>query len=93
MKILFLIPVLFLAGSLVACNETKPLVNKQTNNPEINVSVLFEIDGCKVYRFYDDGRNRYFTNCDGRTISEHTENCGRNCTKTLSDDIETRNLK
>lgn len=36
-----------------------------TNNPNFNVELLFEHDGCKVYRFSDAGRSRYFSNCQG----------------------------
>lgn len=36
-----------------------------TNNPSFNLELLFEVDGCKVYRFVDGGRSRYFTTCQG----------------------------
>lgn len=36
-----------------------------TNNDSFKVELLFEVEGCKVYRFIDGGRNRYFTNCQG----------------------------
>jgi Domain of unknown function (DUF4884) len=35
-----------------------------TNNSSFQVELLFEVDGCKVYRFWDGG-NRYFTQCSG----------------------------
>lgn len=37
----------------------------KTDNRSFDVELLFEIDGCKVYRFYDEGRSRYFTTCSG----------------------------
>lgn len=43
------------------------------------VSRLFEVDGCRVYRFVDAGNYRYFTNCSGST--EWKESCGKNCTR------------
>lgn len=43
------------------------------------VSRLFEVDGCRVYRFVDVGTYRYFTNCSGST--EWKESCGKNCTR------------
>jgi hypothetical protein len=35
------------------------------------VEYLFDKDGIKVYRFYDNGRTHYFTT-GGETISTHT---------------------
>ena len=49
---------------LVSC-KNEALEKKQTTNDEFNVELLFEVDGCKVYRFQDASRNRYFTNCKG----------------------------
>ncbi len=39
------------------------------NNSTYNVSYLFEYEGIKVYRFYDNGRYVYFTNCNGEVTS------------------------
>jgi len=39
---------------------------------EFEVSKLFDVDSCSVYRFYDDGRYRYFTKCVG-AVSSNTE--------------------
>lgn len=36
-----------------------------TTNSEFHVEFLFELDGCKVYRFSDGGYTRYFTSCKG----------------------------
>lgn len=38
------------------------------NNNTYSVEYLFEHDGCKVYRFIDNGQFIYFTNCKGETI-------------------------
>lgn len=35
-----------------------------TNNKNFYVELLFEVDGCKVYRFWDGGY-KYFTTCNG----------------------------
>lgn len=37
----------------------------KTNNNYFEVSFLFEVDGCKVYRFWDGGATYYFTSCQG----------------------------
>lgn len=47
----------------------KPLSKNATNNTDYNVAFLFEYEGCKVYRFYDDGKYIYFTNCAGSVTS------------------------
>lgn len=36
----------------------------KTNNKDFNIELLFEVDGCKVYRFWDYGY-KYFTTCEG----------------------------
>ncbi|MDB5244545.1 MAG: hypothetical protein JWN18_415 [Parcubacteria group bacterium] len=48
---------------LAAC-EKAPLRTESSNNAQINVQLLFEHDGCKIYRFADNGYNLYFTKCD-----------------------------
>lgn len=40
----------------------EPVRKSATSNPEISVGLLFEYDGCKVYRFVDD-RVHYFVRC------------------------------
>lgn len=48
---------------------------------DFNVDKLFTVDGCSVYRFYDGGRNVYFTNCPGQT--QYTQSCGKSCTRSV----------
>ena len=51
---------------LTSCSVNEPLVRaKAQNNNTYQIDYLFEHDGCKVYRFQDDGRYIYFTNCTG----------------------------
>ena len=55
-----------------SCNIYKPLIqSKADNNETYSVDYLFEHEGCKVYRFMDEGRYVYFTNCTG-TVSVAT---------------------
>lgn len=73
---------IFLALVLVSLSCDKEAKEKvETDNKEFNVELLFEIDGCKVYRFVDGGHNRYFTNCNG-SVQWH-ESCGKNCTRAV----------
>lgn len=62
---------------LTSCErEAKEKV--ETSNPLFNVELLFEVDGCKVYRFEDGGRTRYFTTCQGSV--NWSERYGKNST-------------
>ena len=54
--------------------------------------VIREADGCKVYAFKADDRIHYFTRCaDSKTTTEsgYTVNCGKNCTRTETESIQT----
>lgn len=64
MKIRFYLFFLIVAaGLLSACTFQEPISYRPAeNNADYHVSYLFEHDGCKVYRFYDEGRYVYFTN-------------------------------
>lgn len=78
---------LFLVLIIVGC-ESKKVTPVEVTGAKDNFEVvkLFTHDGCTVYRFYDS-RYRYFTNCSGKTMTEYTETCGKNCTSTIPDDI------
>lgn len=53
---------LFFFIGVTSCFSSRPLrVTQSENNATYNVSYLFEHDGCKVYRFYDNGNYVYFT--------------------------------
>ncbi|HBK31659.1 MAG TPA: DUF4884 domain-containing protein [Porphyromonadaceae bacterium] len=52
--------------SMNACFYSQPIVRETPqNNQTYKVDYLFEYEGCKVYRFYDDWAKAYvyFTNC------------------------------
>lgn len=63
--------------------------NLPTSNPEVSVDVLLEVDGYRVYRFHDAGYPRYFVTPTGAVIGSHTQSCGKNCTRTVADEIRT----
>lgn len=53
-----------------ACFSNRPIYNvKAQNNATYKVEYLFEHDGCKIYRFMDNGNYVYFTNCGGDVTS------------------------
>lgn len=53
--------------TLLGC-VSDPVSRSSTNNPEVSVSLLFEHDGVKVYRFFDDGHYVYYTDTSGKTM-------------------------
>lgn len=55
--------------TLTACDAGIP--ESSTTTPGgYSVTRLFTQDECTVYRFFDMGRYRYFTNCGGSTYTQ-----------------------
>ena len=56
--------------------------------------LLSEADGCRVYRFVDNGTH-YFTRCGEHvnTVRHYTESCGKNCTRNRTESITTEGNK
>jgi hypothetical protein len=50
---------------LSACDEVASISTLPTDNPKITVDHLFDHEGCKVYRFKDQGESLYYANCNG----------------------------
>ena len=71
MVIITLLSVFFLSSC-----EKEAKEKVATNNALFNVELLFEVDGCKGYRFQDGGRSRYFSTCQGSV--SWNENHGKN---------------
>lgn len=64
---------LFLFCCIIICGCAKqPKETRQTDNPEVPVELLFEHDGYKIYRFYDDGRYHYYVTPIGSTITDQS---------------------
>ena len=68
---------------LSGCGGT-PEGHPKSSNPSFNVERLFEVDGCRVYRFWDGLAARYFANCPG-SVSWH-RNSGKT---TVPEDVPT----
>jgi hypothetical protein len=73
MRSLLFIAVVATTGCL-----TEPLATVPTNNAGIQVDLLFEHDGCRVYRFRDISYH-YFAKCDGAgpNASILPDQCGK----------------
>lgn len=61
---------------LVACNK-EAQQEVQSSNSEIKLELLFEHEGCKVYRFNDGGRNIYWSDCRGNMQSSYYQSSGK----------------
>ena len=56
--------------------------------------LLSEADGCRVYKFVDNGTH-YFTRCGEQvnTVRHYTESCGKGCTRNRTESITTEGNK
>ena len=54
------------------------------------MQVIHEIDGCKVYRFFD-GSYHYITRCGDKVTTQKNwdESCGKACTKHRTEELVT----
>jgi hypothetical protein len=78
-RLLIAIPVALL---LVACTK-EPISTEASDNPAVPVALLFNHEGCSVYRFEDNGRSHYFTRCgrdDTTTSTAYREQSGKHTT-------------
>ena len=73
-----LLTLLLVYSTLMGCRAAQIPISKQNakNNMTYKVEYLFEHDGCKVYRFYDNGNYVYFTSCKGETTSVLSDSTG-----------------
>jgi hypothetical protein len=75
-----------LAFGISACGKSipqaPPIGIAMTANG-VEVTKLFQYDGCDMYRFSDENQYRYFAKCGihAQVSSEYNENCGKNCTR------------
>ena len=79
MKITYLtiVVALFL---LVSCEERGQKVNNvnyPSQTDDYNVRFLFEVDGIRVYKFYHNGKEVFFTNTNGKTEYTKSSTNGR----------------
>lgn len=67
-----------------ACYVQQPLaVTPSNNNKTYTIDYLFEHDGCKLYRFYDNGHYVYFSNCNNSVISAEKDSTQIKVTTTI----------
>lgn len=78
-KLSILLKPALLIGAVMCCFSCAktPQSVEQSSNSEIQIQLLFEKDGCKVYRFYDCGHAVYFTDCRGKVEYEYYQSNGK----------------
>jgi hypothetical protein len=68
-----------------ACTNKPMSVSHEGIELDFEVELLFEKEGIKMYRFYDNGRYHYYTN-SGETISSYST--GGKFSQTYSENIK-----
>ena len=87
------IAVLIVVGLIWAFEAVFGLSDEQ--KIELRVpQLLSEADGCRVYKFVDNGTH-YFTRCGEQvnTVRHYTESCGKACTRNRTEEIITEGNK
>lgn len=67
-----MLAVVLLSGCMKEGQQTE-----QTSNEGVNVELLFEKDGCKIYRFIDGIHAVYWTDCRGKVESVYQQKNGK----------------
>lgn len=71
-----------IAVALVAGCAKEPESVATVGAGGVQAETLFTHEGCRVYRFSDNGRYVYYTNCSGS--AKWAENCGKNCIRNVN---------
>jgi hypothetical protein len=59
----------------------QPMSRHPTTNPDYDVELLFQHDGCDIYRF-NDFHPVYYAHChDGSATTDQPLGCGRGCVR------------
>lgn len=70
MKNIYAVLVGILVLAISGCS--KPAESVVRAGADFEVGKLFTVDSCTVYRFSDAGYSRYFTNCNGQTMTQQS---------------------
>lgn len=84
--IIFIILIALLQSCCQKSQKVKTVI--PTDNSDYQVSQLFTINGCKIYRFIDAEHYKYFTDCRGSVTSQYSQQEGK-VTLTKTEEIQT----
>ncbi len=74
--------------TLYSC-DGKKAAQETYQHGEFKLELLFEKDGCKMYRFFD-GRTVYWANCEGRIQADYESSNGKSRTTHKEETIITK---
>ncbi len=80
---------LFIALIFAGC-QREAQKEVQSTNQNFSVELLFEVDGCKMYRFSDGGRYIYWSDCKGKTQYNYIEQSGKSQNTIREETITTK---
>ena len=75
------LPLILVLTSLTLSCAKDPVSTQKTNNSDVSIGLLFEHDGCRVYRFMDAGEYIYYVTCGhgAEAATSWERSCGKNC--------------
>lgn len=74
-KTLLLLAIICLYGCETKTSPQQ--ITVEQSNKDYNITLLFEVDSIRVYRFSDGGRDVYFSNSQGRIDYNYTRRVGK----------------
>jgi hypothetical protein len=79
----------FLVVALINSVSDNPEPKETIQNGEYEIELLFEQNGCKMYRFHDNARWVYWSDCQGKTEIKRTESNGKTNSSEYQETITT----
>jgi len=77
-----------LAIAILSCNKGD--AKESTQIGDFKLELLFEQNGCKMYRFEDGRRYIYWSDCQGRVQSDYTTSNGKTSSTHRFESITTK---
>lgn len=84
---------LILVLTVSSCDQPHDLVQETTKEGNYKVDLLFEKDGCKMYRFVDHDQYVYWSDCTGNTYQSYSVLVGKHHETRQYQTITTNNNK
>ena len=69
--------ILIIGVALLASCKSDPVSVERSSNGQIEIELVFEKDGCKMYRFNDGMQRVYYTDCTGKTHYQEYHSNGK----------------
>ena len=79
----------FLVVALINSVSDNPEPKETIQNGDYKLELLFEQNGCKMYRFYDGGHWVHWSDCQGKTEREYKKSNGKTSSSEYQETITT----